>query len=76
MSLTVSQHVWMGREHVNFTEWDSYDAEELGEAYEEIAKKIDRGGMPLKGYLLVHRNAKLTTSDRERLVSWSESARK
>jgi hypothetical protein len=75
MSLRVSQHVWMGREHVNFTEWDSYDAEELDEAYEEIAKEIDRGGMPLKDYLLVHRNAQLTTSDRERLVSWAESAR-
>jgi len=76
MSLRVSQHVWMGREHVNFTEWDGYDAEERDEAYEEIAKEIDRGGMPLKDYLLVHRNAKLTTSDRERLVSWAESARK
>jgi len=75
MKLRVSQHVWMGREHVNFTEWDSYDAEELDEAYEEIAKVIDRGRMPLKDYLLVHRNAKLTTSDRERLVSWAESAR-
>ena len=75
MKLRVSQHVWMGREHVNFTEWDSYDAEELDEAYEDIAKVIDRGRMPLKDYLLVHRNAKLTTSDRERLVSWAESAR-
>jgi hypothetical protein len=75
MKLRVSQHVWMGREHVNFTEWDSYDAEELDEAYEDIAKVIDRGRMPLKDYLLVHRNANLTTSDRKRLVSWAESAR-
>ena len=74
-SLRVTQHVWMGREHVNFTEWDSYDAEELDEAYEEIAKEIEKGGMPLSDYLLVHRNAKLTKSDRERLVSWAESAR-
>ena len=75
MSLRVSQHVWMGREHVNFTEWDGYDAEERDEAYEDIAKVIDRGRMPLRDYLLVHRNAKLTTSDRKRLVSWAESAR-
>ena len=57
MSLRVSQHVWMGREHVNFTEWDGYDAEERDEAYEDIAKVIDRGSMPLRDYLLVHRNA-------------------
>lgn len=74
VSFRVSQHVWMGREHVNFTEWDRYDAEELEEAYEEIVKEIERGGMPLSDYLLVHRNAKLTTADRERLVSWAESA--
>ena len=75
VSFRVSQHVWMGREHVNFTEWDSYDAEELDEAFEEIAEEIEKGGMPLSDYLLVHRKAKLTTADRERLVSWAESAR-
>ena len=54
----------MGREHVNFTEWDGYDAEELDEAYEEIVKEIERGEMPLTDYLLVHRNAQLTTARR------------
>jgi hypothetical protein len=75
VSWRVAQHVRMGREHVNFTEWDSYDAEELDEAFEEIAEEIEKRGMPLGDYLLVHRNAKLTTADRERLISWAESAR-
>ncbi len=75
VSWRVSQHVWMAREHVNFTEWDSYDAEELDEAFEEIAEEIEKGGMPLSDYLLLHREAKLTTTDRERLVAWAESAR-
>ena len=75
VSFRVSQHVSMGREHVNFTEWDSYDAEELDEAFEEIAEEIEKGGMPLSDYLLVHRNAKLTTADRERLITWAEAAR-
>jgi hypothetical protein len=65
----------MAREHVNFTEWDSYDAEELDEAFEEIAEEIEKSGMPLSDYLLLHREAKLTTADRERLVAWAESAR-
>jgi hypothetical protein len=75
VSWRVSQHVWMAREHVNFTEWDSYDAEELDEAFEEIAEEIEKGGMPLSDYLLVHRKAKLTASDRERLIAWAEAAR-
>ena len=75
VSWRLSQHVRMGREHVNFTEWTAYDTEELDEIYEEIADEVRKQGMPLKDYLLVHRNAKLTTSDRKRLVSWAESAR-
>lgn len=75
ISLRVGQHVRMGRRHVNFTEWDSYDAEELDEAYEEIAEEMEKGGMPLSDYLLVHRNARLTQADRDRITSWADSAR-
>ena len=75
VSWRVTQHVWMGREHVNFTEWDSYDAEELDEAYEEIVDEMEKGGMPLSDYLLVHRDAKLTAGDRDRIAEWAEVAR-
>ena len=74
-SWRLSQHVRMGREHLNFTEWDGYDLADLDEAYEEIAKEIEREGMPLGDYLLVHREAVLTRSDRERLINWAETAR-
>lgn len=75
ISLRVGQHVRMGRRHVNFTEWDSYDAEELDEAYEEIAEEMEKGGMPLSDYLLIHRDAKLTRAERDRIASWADSAR-
>ena len=76
MSLRVTQHVRMGRQHVNFTEWDGYDAEDLDEAYEDIAEEMEKAGMPLSDYLLVHRDAKLTQADRDRIASWADSARK
>ena len=75
MSWRVAEHVREGREHVNFTEWSGYDTEDLDEIYEEIADEVREQGMPLKDYLLVHRTAALTTADRERLVSWAETAR-
>lgn len=75
VSWRLSEHVREGREHVNFTEWAGYDGEELDEIYEEIADEVREQGMPLKDYLLVHRTAVLTTADRERLVSWAETAR-
>jgi hypothetical protein len=75
MSWRVSEHVREGREHVNFTDWAGYDAEELDEIYEEIADEVRKQGMPLKDYLLVHRAAVLTNADRERLANWAEAAR-
>jgi hypothetical protein len=75
LSWRLSQHVSMGREHLNFTEWDGYDLEDLDEAYEEIGEEIKREGMPLKDYLLVHRKAALSRADRQRLITWAETAR-
>ena len=75
VSWRVSEHVREGREHVNFTDWAGYDAEELDEIYEEIADEVRKQGMPLKDYLLAHRNAVLTNADRERLIGWAETAR-
>jgi hypothetical protein len=75
VSWRVSEHVHEGREHVNFTDWAGYDTEDLDEIYEEIADEVRKEGMPLKDYLLAHRNAVLTNADRERLVGWAETAR-
>ena len=75
VSWRVSGHVHEGREHVNFTDWAGYDIEELDEIYEEIADEVRKQGMPLKDYLLAHREAVLTSSDRERLIGWAETAR-
>ena len=74
-SWRLSEHVRGGREHVNFTAWNSYGADDLDEIYEEIADEIREQGMPLKDYLLAHRDAVLTDADRDRLVTWAESAR-
>ena len=75
LSWRLSQHVSRGRDHLNFTEWDGYDLADLDEAYEEIGKEIEREGMPLGDYLLVHREAVLSNADRQRLITWAETAR-
>lgn len=75
VSWRLADHIRDGREHVNFTEWDGYDAEELDEIYEDIAEEIEEQGMPLKDYLLIHRTAVLSRADRDRLVAWAEAAR-
>ncbi|MCL7965322.1 MAG: heme-binding domain-containing protein [marine benthic group bacterium] len=75
LSWRLSQHVSRGREHLNFTEWDGYDVADLDEAYEEIGKEMESEGMPLGDYLLIHREAVLSRTDRQRLIAWAEAAR-
>jgi hypothetical protein len=38
---------------------------------EEIGEEVEEGGMPLKSYLLIHRDARLSDQERVRLLEWA-----
>ena len=69
----VAGHVKEGREHLNFSEWESLPADRraklAGEAYEEVAG----GKMPLSGYTMLHGEARLTGADLNLIKAWSRS---
>ncbi len=56
-SLLVGNHVKDGRKHLNFSEPDPGDAEEMVE-------EIQAGNMPIAGYVMLHSNAKLTDAEK------------
>jgi hypothetical protein len=62
MSWLVRYDVDRGRDELNFSEWDSDDAEDAIEMVEE-------GEMPLGRYTMIHRDARLTESERDTLLS-------
>jgi hypothetical protein len=43
----------------------------LGQIYEQVS----RGEMPLKKYLLMHADAKLSAADRDSILGWTERER-
>ncbi|MCF6206325.1 MAG: heme-binding domain-containing protein [Sulfurovum sp.] len=63
-------HVKEGREHLNFSTWASYDNEKKLKYLEKIPKAIE-SKMPLPSYLLIHKEAKLSEADKEKLTSWA-----
>jgi len=67
MSWMLSEHVLDGRKHLNFSEWDE---EEAWDSYEEIGEAVASGEMPLKGYLLLHGEAKLSDEEKTALLVW------
>jgi hypothetical protein len=72
VSWRIAQHVRMARADLNFSEWQSLDAEDQGHAREEIWEKVERGVMPLSDYLRMHPEAVLTESQKDALRRWAE----
>lgn len=73
VSWLVAYDVDEARDHLNFSEWQSYSAEDQAEDIEEIWEEIEEGEMPLWYYLLLHQEAKLSENQKETIKNWVES---
>lgn len=73
-SWLVASHVNEGREYLNFSTWNRYDAERRADKLEEIWDEVERGGMPLKVYLPLHPGARLSDRDRAVIHGWTVTA--
>ncbi|RMH04788.1 MAG: heme-binding protein [Planctomycetota bacterium] len=68
VSWLLAEHVEDGRKHLNFSEWDE---DEAWENKEEIGEEVGEGEMPLKGYALLHAEARLSEEERAALLAWA-----
>lgn len=66
----ITRDVEVGREWVNFSKWDSYDAARKTKIKEQVAKAITHA-MPLSIYVRAHPDAKLSEADRQVIRQWS-----
>jgi hypothetical protein len=64
ISLRVVNHVDHGRFHLNFSQWDD-EQEEL----DEVIEAIEEGEMPLRDYMLLHPEARLTDAETAQLIA-------
>ena len=69
VSWVISKHVSEGREMLDFSEWvnqpPSVDERML------ICDAVSKGRMPLPGYTVIHRNARLSKQDVELICEWA-----
>ena len=73
VSWLVARDVAEGRSHLNFSEWPVADFEARELELHEIEDEIVKGKMPLKIYLVMHRDARLTEQDRSMLAQWARA---
>ncbi|MDP2470322.1 MAG: heme-binding domain-containing protein [Candidatus Palauibacterales bacterium] len=74
-SWLVVKDVRKGRSELNFTEWGDYTDRRRDHKLEELEEKVSEGEMPLKIYLPLHPEARLTDAERQVLVDWARAER-
>lgn len=61
-----------GREELNFSEWNIINKDDKAEILDDISTVLLDEEMPLKKYILLHPEAKLSLEDRENIANWAE----
>lgn len=69
-------HVNEGKEHLNFSDWNSYNAEKKEHKLDELVEMVKKSEMPLDSYTWIHQDAILSDEDLNRLVDWAKEAQK
>ncbi|TGK35451.1 heme-binding protein [Leptospira gomenensis] len=63
-------HVEEGRAELNFSEWKSLTRKERATKADSVSEVLEEGEMPLRDYLFLHPEAKLSAEDLEVLRDW------
>lgn len=73
MSWLVAKDVRNGRTKMNFSEWGKIPSAKQEARLEKLCDEIKEDEMPLKQYLLLHGDAKLSQQDKDALCAWAEA---
>lgn len=68
-------HIEHGRKNLNFSKWHSYDAGRKAHKIDECVEVLEERIMPFNSYVLMHKEAKLSDEQNERLIAYFQSLR-
>lgn len=76
VSWLVERDIHEGREHLNLSRWQQYTLESQTDLLTKIGLEARSGRMPVKQYLLIHPQARLSDQEQQLLYLWSKAERK
>lgn len=76
IGLWLDHHVAEGTGELNFSEFATYKRKRQLHKLDEIAEMIEEHEMPLSSYLIIHRNAKLSETQEQLLITWAKESKK
>jgi len=66
----LNNHVKGAKKHINFSNWSKYSTKNKLHALEECVEVLEAHQMPLKSYVWLHKEAKLSEEKRKEIVIW------
>jgi len=75
-SWLIERDVHEGRSHLNLSEWQHYSAEDQATLLNRIAAEVRSGQMPVKRYLVLHPQARLSPEEQQLVYDWAKAERK
>jgi hypothetical protein len=75
-SWLVEHDVHEGRDHMNLSDWEKYSIDNRIDLLGKMGTQLRQGKMPLKQYLLLHPEARLTEAERKLIIDWTKAERK
>ncbi len=70
ISWSVKSHVNEGREHLNFSIWETYNKDLKKSMLNKAVQTIQNKTMPMPGYIVYHKEANLSDAERALLVKY------
>jgi cytochrome c len=75
-SWLVEHDVHNGRAHMNLSSWEQYSIDSRIDLLGKMGSQLRQGKMPLKQYLLLHPEARLSDAERKLILDWTKVERK
>lgn len=75
-SWLIERDVYQGRAHLNLSRWQQYSFDDQQGLLQRIASESRSGDMPPKQYTLIHRQAKLSPEEAQKICDWAKGERK
>jgi hypothetical protein len=75
-SWLVEHDVHEGREHLNLSAWEQYSIDNRIDLLGKMGSQLRQGKMPLKQYVLLHPEARLSDAERKLIVDWIKGERR
>ncbi|KMQ65935.1 cytochrome C [Chryseobacterium sp. FH2] len=72
ISWSIKSHINEGREHLNFSVWDTYNNDLKKNMLTSAISTIQAKVMPMPGYIVYHKEANLSEAERTLLVHYFE----